>query len=136
MFEELKKLKTDARALRQFAFLVGGIFAVLGFWSWWKEAHLYPAFLTAAAFLGVPGILFPAVLKPVYLAWMGLALILGAVMSRVILTVTYFIVLTPIALVMRLGGHRFLDLKYPDPAASYWIKRKEPQTNESYEKQF
>ena len=78
------------------------------------------------AALTVLGLTTPVVLKPVYRVWMALAVVLGFVMTRVILTVVYYLVMTPIGLVMRLLGKDPLDRR-PDPgAASYWIEKTYP----------
>jgi hypothetical protein len=74
-----------------------------------------------ALFAGL-GLVLPRVLKPLYLVWMSLAAILGYFVSRIILTVLYFFVITPIGLFMRLLGKDILDKKM-DSRQSYWHRR-------------
>ncbi len=64
-------------------------------------------------------------------------IVLGSVVSRVILTLLFFLVLTPTGLVARLAGKDFLRLKLDRKAASYWIKRERTvKSQQDYEKQF
>src|SRR5690348_8482528 len=88
--------------LRKFGLTVGSAFAVLGGISWWRGHELPPRVLwVLAVLLIVPGALFPSVLGPVQRAWMAFALALGHFNTRVILTVFFYLVLTPVGFVMR-----------------------------------
>ena len=121
----LGRLDTSPRALRRAAFAVGGV--LLSFAAWLLFRHRAPQIRVglagAGALLVLAGALVPARLRAAYLGWMALALALGWVMSRVVLTLIFAVVLTPLALLARLTGKRFLALE-PDPAApSYWVRR-------------
>lgn len=135
--QELKQLKTDPRNLRQFGLLVGGVFAVLGGWFWMRHRSFYPYFLAPGAALMMLGLVAPRVLKPVYIAWMTLAIVLGFIVSHVLLISLYYLVITPIGLLARLWGKDFLALKRDSAATTYWI-RHEPRakTAADYERQF
>jgi hypothetical protein len=109
--------------LRRFGFTVGGIFLVLAAFSWWRGHVLPPAVMGAlGVFLVVPAALVPRALGPVERAWMGLAAVLGAINTRIILTVVYVLVVTPIAWVRRLGGDP-LDRAMGTDKPTHWIKR-------------
>ncbi len=54
---------------------------------------------------------WPGALKPVARVWFGLSHVLGAVMSRVILAVVFFVVLTPVGLLRRAMGKDAMGLK-------------------------
>jgi hypothetical protein len=64
------------------------------------------------------------VLKPAHTVWMGLALVLGFVMTRVILTLMYYLVFTPVGLLMRALGRDPMQRKLG--AESYWIVKEYP----------
>jgi len=123
--------------LRKFGLTVGAAFAVLGGISWWRGHELPPRVLwTLGVLLFVPGLLFPAVLGPVQRAWMAFALVLGHVNTRIILTVLYYLVMTPVGFVMRLFRDP-LDRALGDGRTSNWIKReREPVDAARYERQF
>lgn len=63
------------------------------------------ALLPLAVGLLLLGMVWARAYKPLAMLWLGLSLVLGAVMSRLILCLIFFIVVTPLALVMRLFGH-------------------------------
>ena len=78
----------------------------------------------------------PIILKPVYFLWMIFAFILGWVMTRVILSIVFYIIITPIGLITRLLGEDFLNIK-KIKNDSYWNNRdSSEELNQNYEKQF
>ena len=134
---DLKKLKTGVRDLRKFGLTVGGVFFLLGVVLFFRHRSSYPAFLGAGALLIAFGVIWPRALKYVYIAWMALAFTLGFVMSNVILTLFFFLLVTPIGLLARLFQKDFLARKWDRRAGSYWIFcGKELKTAKSYERQF
>ena len=132
MAERLSKAE-----LRKFGLTVGGAFVVLGGISWWRGHELPPRVLwTLAALLIVPGAIAPAVLGPVHRVWMAFATVLGHVNTRIILTVLFYLVMTPVGLIMRLFRDP-LDRSLGDRSTSQWIKREpQPVEPERYERQF
>ena len=58
-----------------------------------------------ALVLLLAGMVWPRLYSPLAKLWLGLSLLLGSVMSRLLLSVIFFVVVTPLALVMRLFGH-------------------------------
>ncbi len=68
---------------------------------------------------------------------MSVAFVLGFVMAHVILTLFFFLVMTPIGLVARLSGKDFLSLKLDRTTKSYWMLREtKPKAPEEYERQY
>src|SRR5258706_9166007 len=136
--EEIKQLRTGPGELRKFGLLVGSVFLALGILFLLRHKTHYSWFLYPGIVLVVAGALIPAALRHVYIGWMSLALFLGFVVSNVILTLFFFVVITPIAMVARLAGKDFLRLTLDRKAASYWIPRKPSvaKTKADYERQF
>ena len=135
--EDIKQLKTDARDLRKFGLMVGGVFAALGLLFLWRHKGFYPYFLGPGVVLILFGAILPRTLKRVYIAWMSIAFVLGFVMAHVILTLLFFLVITPMGLIARLAGKDFLSLKLDRKTKSYWIPReKKVKSPEEYERQF
>lgn len=135
---EIQALKTDPRELRKFGLLVGGVFALLAGWCWWKQKAIYPYFLIPAVPLLVLGLVWPAILRRVYIAWMTFALVLGLIVSTILLTVFYYLVVTPTGLLARAVGKDFLCLRLDGTAKSYWGQRpaSQPKRRHEYEQQF
>lgn len=135
--EEVRSLREDPASLRKFGLTMGIALAVFGGLFLWRGHEPAPyLFIIAAAFLLV-AVLAPRALKPVHRGWMTLAIVLGWFMTRVLLVIVFYVGVTPVALIARLTGKRFLDLEFDPDAESYWEKR-EPQTRgkERYESQF
>jgi hypothetical protein len=134
---DLKKLKTGAGDLRKFGVIVGAGFIFLGVLLLLRHRSSYVAFCGAGALLTAFGVIWPRALKYVYIAWMALAFTLGFVMSNVILTLFFFLFVTPIGLLARLFQKDFLARKWDKRAASYWIQHgSEVKTANTYERQF
>ena len=134
--EDIKQLKTGPRDLRKFGLLVGGVLAALGILYLRRKAR-YPWFLILGIVLLAFGVVLPRVLKYVYIAWMTLAIGLGFLMAHVILTLFFFLIITPLGLVARVVGKDFLNLKLDKQAATYWIRREQRiRTQANYEQQF
>ena len=76
-------------------------------------------------------------LKPIYKIWMGLAFCLGWVNTRIILMLVYYLVVTPIGLMMRLLRKDILSLRLDKAARTYWLRREtRSSVKESYERIF
>jgi hypothetical protein len=135
--EELKHLKTEPRDLRKFGLMVGGVFLLLGLWFVFRHKPWHGWFWVPGAVLITLGAIIPKALKHVYIAWMSLALVLGLIVSTLLLTLFYYLVVTPIGLAARLCGKDFLARKYSS-APSYWLVRAAsgPKQPAEYEQQF
>ncbi len=73
-----------------------------------------------AALVCVLSAVLPAAVKPLYFIWMGFGMVMGAIMSRVILTIIFYLVLTPVALFFKLKGRDALNKRKHTDAATYW----------------
>lgn len=113
--------KTNAE-LRKFGLVMTVAFAVVGGILFWREKFVWQyAFYVSAVFLA--GTLFyPAGLKPVEHVWMKLAHILGLVVTHILVTLTFYLVIMPIGVSLRVFGKDLLNLKFDREAQSYWIK--------------
>ncbi len=120
ILNELKNIKSTKKDLRNFGMLVGGVLLLLGAILFWYGKGSAPYILGTGALLFVSGVIFPGVLTPLQKVWMALAVVMGYVMTRVMLSLLFFIVMTPLAVGFRLAGKRPLDLKMDRTAKSYW----------------
>lgn len=136
---DLAHLPFTGKSIRSFAFVMAGAFFLLAvlvfFFGQVRERSFWLAGISALFLLMLW--LFPALLKPLYAFWMLLSFVLGWLMSRLLLTLVFFLVLTPIGLAMRLYGKDILKQKMDARVTSYWIKRSQETTFiNRYEKQF
>ncbi|MBN1560103.1 hypothetical protein JW998_07615 [candidate division KSB1 bacterium] len=121
----LARLDQSPRNMKKFGITMAVIFGLLATLifilgsrpqrAWWLWS-IGALFLVLVFFL-------PFLLKPIHRLWMGLSLVLGYFMSRLLLTLLFFLVITPIGLAMRLFGKDILNEKIEPGKDSYWIKR-------------
>ena len=74
--------------------------------------------------------------KVIYLGLMLVTWPIGFMVSFLIMTAFYFLILTPVGLVFRLTGRDILHIKYDSEAKSYWVERSGSKNLESYFRQF
>ena len=133
---DLSKLDLSVKSLKKFGLTVGFafiLFFVLASYLNWNLTVRY-IFLAAGFLLTTLGFIFPSKLGVVYKVWMGFAFVLGWLVSRIILTVLFFIVLFPVGLIAKIFGKKFLEDKMDRNSVSYWIKKENSKID--YEKMF
>lgn len=107
---------------RKFAFTVGLAFLVFAGITWWRDhALLTRIFTSIGGVLLLAGILVPGMLGPVYRAWMKLAFLISKVTTPIFMGVTYFLVLSPVGLIMRGIGKNPMVRK--ESGGTYWVSR-------------
>ena len=68
---------------------------------------------------------------------MALAVVMNFIMTKIIMAVIFYLILTPTGFIASLTGKKFLDMKIDKNAKSYWITREKTQKVKSdYERQF
>ena len=126
------------RIERQFGITVGIVFLALGLWWIYrgKMTAIAPWFAGLGALLAALGLIVPRLLVWPNRGWMAMAEGMAFVMTRVVLAIVFFIVVTPIGLVKRLTGWDPLRRRGA-PASSYWTaypaRQRDPK---HYEKMF
>ncbi len=126
------------RTEREFGLIVGGVFALLGAWSFYrgKLVSVAQVFVPLGALLVLLGIIIPRSLVYPNKAWMKLAEGMSFISTRVILAFVYFVVLTPIGLIKRAMGWDPLHRR-AERSDSYWRPYSERQHNpRHFEKMF
>ena len=137
VIEDIKNIKQGKNELRKFGITMGIFLGLLGALFWWRDKYYYIHILIISSAFLFLGIFTPVLLRPIQKVWMTLAILMGWFVTRVILSVLFFVVVTPIGLVARLVGKRFLDMELDKNKDSYWIsKERVSLKKEDYEKQF
>jgi len=123
----------DTKGLRQFGLMLGGILiAVFGFilpWSWdWESLPNYGWIITGALVL-IWALVAPDSMRGLYIGWMRVAMAIGNVINRIILAIVYFIVITPMGVIMRMMDKDPMRRDLDEGVASYRVVRKKPAKN-------
>lgn len=120
LLKEIKNIKSTTKELREFGYVVGGAILVFSGIRAWRHGDVAWIWPSVGVGLILIGLLFPAVLKPLQKIWMGLALMMGWVMSRVILTLIFILLVTPIGLILKVQGKQFMDKGADAQTNSFW----------------
>ena len=137
ILEEIKNIKDSKRDLRKFGLTIGIALIVISVLLiiTRKNSALY--FAALGLLITLTGLTVPQVLKPLNKIWMTISIILGWFMTRIILTILFYIALTPIGLLSKLFKKDFLDLNIEKERQSYWQKRERKKFDPAdYERQF
>lgn len=116
-------IKSDNKELKKFGLTIGAVLLIISAIMFYYSSELKFYFGIAGLILIISGYVFTKILLPFQKVWMGLALVLGFIMSRLILTLLFYLVITPIGLIAKLSGKDFLDLKFNKTKETYWNYR-------------
>ena len=131
------KWRPDARELRRFAvaMLIG--FSLLGLFSVWRAGEMTKGsivlwgvgtFLAVAAFV-------PKLGRVAYLGVYLPTSVIGFLVSHVILVLMFFLVITPLGMILRLTRKDLLQQRRQS-RKSHWTLVRSTRTNDSYYRQF
>ena len=109
---------------KSFGILFGIIFMLIAFWPLFysKDIQLW-SFIVASIFL-IFAFIKPNLLKKPNNVWIKFGEILGFIIAPIVMALIYFLILTPISLLLRVYGKDLLNLKYEKKLKSYWVSRK------------
>ncbi|MEX2016233.1 MAG: SxtJ family membrane protein [Candidatus Hydrogenedentales bacterium] len=127
----------DKREQRNFGLMMAAALAVLGLIRWWHTGRVEAGWFYVADVFFLLGLLFPRALQPVFAAWMRLALVLNWLVTRVLLTIVWVVILTPIGLFRRVFAEDALKREWRPDADSYWEEPEEqPDDKRRYYHQY
>ena len=111
---------------RSFGLLFFVVILVIALWPLTKKSEINLYLISIALIFLILGLLNSKILSPLNKAWIKLGEILGRIVAPVVMAVVYFIILTPISLLVRLFGKDLIGMKFSNDIKnkSYWIKRK------------
>ena len=135
--EELKQIDISDNAVKKTGLTVGIVLIIISLLLWYLGKMSFIYFSIIGGLFIILALIAIPVLRPFHRLWMMLALMMGFVMSRVILTLLFYIVLTPVALIAKLVGKKFMPLGFDKNAVTYWEKRGNSVIKKiDYERQF
>lgn len=108
---------------KSFGILFFIVFAIIGLYPLLSFNFVRVWALVIALIFLVLGLTKPSVLKPLNTGWIKLGEILGKIIAPIVMLLVFFIVITPIGLMLRLFGKDILGLKFSEKVKTYWITR-------------
>jgi len=113
--------KPNHAEIRQFGWVLWAGFALIGGFIWWKGYHDTAKIIwSVTTAISLLALLLPSAAKPFYWVWMGFGFVMGSIMSRVVMGIIFFGLITPIALVFRLKKRDELRLRQEPSRDTYW----------------
>jgi hypothetical protein len=132
------KQRPSKRDLGWFGFILPVFFGIVGSVAYFRFeiTGLAYALWGGGAVLTAAYSALPPLRIPVYLGWMYFFFPLGWTISHVVLGVLYYLVVTPMALVMRPFGYDPMKRRFEAAASTYWIERKQARDSSRYLRQY
>ena len=109
---------------KSFGILFFIVFLGLGLWPITNNNNPNIYLILISIIFLILGLLDSKLLSPLNSFWIKLGEFLGKIIAPIVMAIIYFIILTPISLIVRLFGKDLLGLKFTNQTKTYWIKRK------------
>ena len=111
---------------RSFGLLFFVVFLIVSLWPLTHEGSIRIWSVIISAVFLILGLINSRLLTPLNVLWFKLGMILGAIISPIVMGIVFFLVVTPIGLILRIMGKDLLNKKYDKKKKTYWIKRDTP----------
>ena len=119
--------------IKKFGIVAGIAWGAISFILWKKHGNIIFLYLLVfSAFLFITSLIKPQLLKPIFKIWMAFGHLMGGVIGRLVLGGIFFLVLTPLGLMMKIIGKDFLNFRREVNAGTYWREKEKSD----YETQF
>ena len=112
---------------RGFGIIFCIVFLIISFWSFFDTAEIRYWSLIIAIIFFTLGLLNSKILTPLNSIWFKVGIFLGNFISPIVMAIIFFIVITPISLLLRLFNKDVLNLKN-NKDKTYWIKKDGPKS--------
>mgnify|MGYP005705664793 FL=1 len=109
---------------KSFGILFFVVFLGLGLWPLTNDNNPNIYLIIISIIFFILGLLNSKLLSPLNSFWIKFGELLGKIIAPVVMAIIYFLILTPISLIVRLFGKDLLGLKFSKQLKTYWIKRK------------
>ena len=119
-----EKIKISSN--RSFGLLFFVVFLIVSLWPLTHEGSIRIWSVIISIVFLILGLLNSKFLTPLNLLWFKFGMILGAIVSPIVMGIVFFLVVTPIGLLLSIMGKDVLNKKYNKKKETYWIKRKTP----------
>ena len=118
-----QKSKIKVSSNRSFGLVFFVVFLIIGLWPLLDGGQFKIWSLFFSLLFLVLGLTNSKLLTPINLLWTKFGILLGNIFAPIVMSFIFFLVVTPIGLLMRIMGRDLLRTKYNKSGKSYWIKR-------------
>ena len=120
----LLKSKIKAGSNRNFGMVFFIVFLILGFWPITDGREIRIWLVVISLVFLILGMMKSKLLTPLNQLWFKLGMMLGAIVAPIVMGAVFFLVVTPIGIVMRIMGKDLINKKHDKKKETYWITRK------------
>ena len=103
------------------------VFLIISFWPLMHNEQIIIWSLVIALIFLILGISNSKILTPLNAIWFKFGLFLGKIVSPIVMGIIFFLIVTPISIIMKILGKDLLNLKYNNHK-SYWIEKSGPKS--------
>lgn len=130
-FNSKKEWQKFGYGLSVILLLIGTLQMIFG------SGYLYIYLYTISSIILLSALAFPIVLKPLFIFFSYFGFGMNWLVTHLILTLVFYLLITPIGLLLKLFGKKLLDVEFPRKGKSYWISREGSSDNiENFKKQY
>ena len=131
---EKQYYKINMGSDRNFGYVFAAIFMIFSLWPMLSgKSPIYILLFISVIFLLI-SFFKSKILKPLNKIWFKFGLLLGAIIAPIVMMCIFFLIVTPIGIIMKLLKKDIIKKNYDHNISTYWIKRE--NKNESMKNQF
>ena len=120
--------KIEIGSNRSFGIVFFFVFLIIAFYPLLNEKPINALPLGISIVFLILGLFNSKILNPLNVIWFKFGLLLGRIISPLVMGIIFFLVVTPIGVIMRVFGKDILSLKYNKKNKSYWIEKNGPKS--------
>ena len=117
----MNKIKISSN--RNFGLFFFAVFLIVGIWPITSGEPIKIWSTTISVIFLILGLMNSKLLTPLNKLWLKLGIILGVIITPIVMSVVFFLVVTPIGFVIRILGKDLINKKYDKKIKTYWIDR-------------
>ena len=107
---------------RNFGIVFFIVFLIIALWPLLYEKEIRYWSIVLSIIFFILGVLNAKILTPLNKVWFKFGVLLGSIISPVVLSLIFYLIITPISFILRIFGKDVLNLKYKK-SSSYWLKK-------------
>ena len=121
-----KKIKVSSN--KSFGIVFSIFFLLISVYPLLNSDPIYYWSLFISFIFLVLGLMNSKILSPLNLLWFKFGILLGKIVSPVVMGIIFFLVVTPISIILKIFGKDVLNLKFNNNK-TYWIEKNGPKSN-------
>tara|TARA_Y100000816_G_C25611083_1_gene326809 strand:+ start:106 stop:492 length:387 start_codon:yes stop_codon:yes gene_type:complete len=121
-----KKIKVSSN--KSFGIVFSIFFLFISIYLFLNEYPTYYWSLFVSFIFLLLGLMNSKILSPLNLLWFKFGLLLGKIVSPFVMGIIFFVVVTPISILLKIFGKDVLNLKFNNNK-TYWIEKNGPKSN-------